>query len=716
MKPRLLLQVCLLTWCAVVLRVQPVAAQNSPPSVTSDAPVGLTNWYSQSLRKIHFDMHTPGNIPDIGKDFDPDRFARELKSAGFDAVGFFAKCGYGWSYYPTKIGMMHPGLNYDLFGKGVAAMKKQNLKVIAYYGLAAAPAIVAERHPEWRLVSDSPSALPRENGGGIFCLFTPFLEDYTLPQLEEVASNYDIDGLFLDNLPNLAATKCSCSVCLAARKAAGFENLKTADEQAYYQWQLKRVERRCALVFDTLYRTHPNLLVGINYMSASRHGISFTPPEHTGFLTADIVNPGDVFLYSDYELAGWTWRNIPADCMQMRMLTNWKDWTVRSLGSRRSEAALALARGSTYFIGDLLLPQSLTLDPEIMSLHRQANDFLKERESLLGARSSAEVAVLHDSWVCNSEPKKQEYGLAAFTALMDDGQTAHVLRDHDLTKYLSNYRTLVISHCPALDEQAVAALERFVEGGGSLIFSGPVPAKNGAAFSKLLGVSFQGIHKSDTSYLFVTNLPFSAALRSKMHALPPVVCQSPVRCAMPDGAQMLCPLTSSGFISERGLRPPDTVTDHVGISLNHFGRGQAMYCSLPLAQEYWQRGNLEAKYLLQVMTRYLQPAPMVEVESDAALNLFTTVRKSELLVHLISRAAESRPEVPRIEISPPAIHDIELKLRLASPPEYIVLMPGNVPLAWKTEKDFYRVKLPPLKTHACCVIRLGASPMVKSGR
>jgi hypothetical protein len=476
---------------------------------------------------------------------------------------------------------------------------------------------------------------------------------------------------------------------------------------------LKRVEQRCALIFDTLHRSHPNFLVGINYMSASRHGLSFTPPEHTGFLTADIVNPGDVFLYSDYELAGWTWRNVPADCMQMRMLTNWKDWTTRPLESRLSEAALALARGSTYFVGDLLQPQSLSLDPEIMALHRQVNDFLREREALAGARSCAEVAVLHNSWVCNSKPEKQEYGLAAFTALMDDGQTTDVLRDYDLANYLSSYRTLVIPNCPSLDDKAAAALGKFVYDGGNLILCGSVPAENEAVFSKLLGVSFQGMQNFDTSYLFVTNLPFSMALRNKMHALPPVVCQNPVSRAVPNGAQLLCPLAASGFISERGLRPPDKSTDNVGISLNHYGRGQAMYCPMPLTQEYWQRGNLEAKYLLQVMTRYLRPDPMVELKSEAAVNLFTTRRESELLVHLISRSAESRPSAPRVEVSSAAIHGVELKLHLAAPPQSVSLVPGNVPLTWEQKENFYCVKLPPLKTHACCVIRLASSPTVK---
>ena len=66
----------LFAWLVICLTVETAGAQAFPAA---------TNWYGQSLRKIHFDMHTPGNVPDIGKNFDADKFALEIKEAGFDA-------------------------------------------------------------------------------------------------------------------------------------------------------------------------------------------------------------------------------------------------------------------------------------------------------------------------------------------------------------------------------------------------------------------------------------------------------------------------------------------------------------------------------------------------------------------------------------------------------------------------------------------------------
>lgn len=121
------------------------------------------NWYRQIIRKIHFDMHTPGSVEAVGRDFDPIAFAHAIKEAGAEAVCFFARCGYGWSYYPTKVGLPHPHLKRDVFGDGVKAIKDAGIRVIAYVAIDTIPAPLAEKHPEW--CSRKPNGSVRMNTG-----------------------------------------------------------------------------------------------------------------------------------------------------------------------------------------------------------------------------------------------------------------------------------------------------------------------------------------------------------------------------------------------------------------------------------------------------------------------------------------------------------------------------------------------------------------------
>lgn len=676
-------------------------AEKPPTSTVPSSP----DWYHQAWKKIHFDMHTPGNILNVGQDFDADEFAKEIKNSGFDAVCFFAKCGYGWSYHPTKIGVMHPHLSYDLFGKGVAAMKKQNLKVIAYFGMQMAPEAVAKNHPDWYRIAPGAPLEIREQGGVYCCFFTRFVEDFMIPYVVEVNEKYPIDGFFLDCLPSIFVKDCDCAVCHADRTKAGFEKPMPLDP-AYYQWRLNRIQQRCNMILDRLHEKCPNLSVGINFMSACRNSVTFPAAPHTGYLTADIVNPGDVLLYMDYELASTCWRPIPADTMQMRMLTNWQDWTTRTLETRICEAAVSISRGVPYFIGDLLSPQSLKLDEEIMSLHRQTNQFLDQRASVYGkARPTAEYAVLHDNYAYTLEPKTQDSGLGAFTALMDDGCTTHVLQKEDLSTELSHYRTLVIPHCPELSPEAVSAIQQFVKKGGSLVVLGSIPSQNREAFSSLLGVNFSGSHEFKNSYLFLKKSLLEASLREKIHALPPLSFEGSVDRVTLNKARMICALTGSQVYAGLKQRPPAAVTETVGISLNSYGKGEVIYSPISLSQDYWDRGNLHAKYLVQVLARFVTPSPLTFVESDATINTYTLRSGSELQVHLLHRVGESRPALPRLEEKLPAVHDIILKLNLPSPPLSVRLVPGETPLTWKNENGIYSIHLPPLKTHACCVIQ-----------
>ena len=44
------------------------------------------------FRQIHLDFHTSEHIPDVARDFDPERFAATLKKAAVNSVTCFGRC------------------------------------------------------------------------------------------------------------------------------------------------------------------------------------------------------------------------------------------------------------------------------------------------------------------------------------------------------------------------------------------------------------------------------------------------------------------------------------------------------------------------------------------------------------------------------------------------------------------------------------------------
>ena len=69
-------------------------------------PSGV-NRYSQCLRQVHFDFHTPDSVPDFLSRLSIKDFIQTLLGAQVQGIRFFAKCHYGNSYYFTNVGKRH---------------------------------------------------------------------------------------------------------------------------------------------------------------------------------------------------------------------------------------------------------------------------------------------------------------------------------------------------------------------------------------------------------------------------------------------------------------------------------------------------------------------------------------------------------------------------------------------------------------------------------
>ena len=59
-------------------------------------------------RQINLNFHTSEHFPNVGKRFSKEQFQQALKAARLEGINIFAKCHHNWSYYPTKVGKMHP--------------------------------------------------------------------------------------------------------------------------------------------------------------------------------------------------------------------------------------------------------------------------------------------------------------------------------------------------------------------------------------------------------------------------------------------------------------------------------------------------------------------------------------------------------------------------------------------------------------------------------
>lgn len=150
------------------------------------------------FRQVHLDFHTSEQIPGIGADFNAKQWQEALKRGHVNSVTIFSKCHHGLSYHNTKVGQMHPHLDFELMARQIEACREIDVKCPIYIS-AGYDEWSAFHHPEWIAVSREGKMLNPKNAGWKNMAFdTPYL-DYLCEQILEVVQNYDVaDGIFLD--------------------------------------------------------------------------------------------------------------------------------------------------------------------------------------------------------------------------------------------------------------------------------------------------------------------------------------------------------------------------------------------------------------------------------------------------------------------------------------------------------------------------------------
>ena len=116
---------------------------------------GIAAWRPGPWRKVHIEFHNSRHVPKIGERFNADEFGDRLLEAHVNSATVFAKDMYGYCYYPSSLGPMHPGLSFDILGAQVAALRKRKIQVLAYYMTILNPQL-AQQHPEWLNVPRPP--------------------------------------------------------------------------------------------------------------------------------------------------------------------------------------------------------------------------------------------------------------------------------------------------------------------------------------------------------------------------------------------------------------------------------------------------------------------------------------------------------------------------------------------------------------------------------
>ncbi len=698
------------------------AALSAGVTPAQAAPTGKNRvcpWFRDTRRMLHLDSHFSG-FSDIYNGFDAERAAQMYGDAGFQMVSYFAKCWGGYSYYPTKLGIVHPTCRADYTGELTAALKKRGIRRIVYFMMMTEREL-QKQHPEW-VVSADPSNWAPENikkqKVAIMCYNSPYVEQVAIPQMKEVIQKYDVDGFFVDIvMQQYLEWNCYCPNCREqfAREVGGEIPRSDSDPKAfaYRKWSNSHMEGLMEKVHRELSTVKPDIAIIFNYTWMAAYPV--TPPWYIPHVTWDTPTP---------QVGNYSWNfsvesrylntlpDVPFSAMNTRG-NNWGDYALREPEAFQHECAILLASCGGNYLSDIPYPSG-NPDPAVYEVFGQVNRRYRSLEPLLeGSKPVKEAAVLHSAdSVWSKSPLKPHpkwnftpayYSMTgAHKALTELHTQMGILNTEVCLDTLQDYRVLILSDQRILSDREAEKIREFVKNGGALLAThetGTRDTANGKladfALADVFGVKLQGAGEVSNCYLRATPelKPYGA----------------PVMDVEAGGSYTKVTLTTARKLLDlvppyKGTKggPPDSRPEGPGVTLNTYGKGKVVYCATDLFGGYYDKDTPNMRKLAAWMLDRVYPASarrIVMENAPVTVELFYNERKGERFVHLVNYSGDKR------ELGTPqpqgfsAVHGMRVRVKLDKKPSALTLIPDGKAVNFTFSDGWMTFEALPLRIH-----------------
>ncbi|TWT81585.1 Beta-galactosidase trimerization domain protein [Planctomycetes bacterium CA13] len=655
-------------------------------------------------RQIHLDFHTSEHLPEIGADFSKEQFQEALKVANVNAINIFAKGHHSWSYYPTKVGHVHPNLDFDLLGAQIEACHEIGVLCPFYFTFGWSHTD-ATRHPEWcarnqdgTMITtssynfDAKPDTPKPNFQWInMCCNTPY-HDHMMKQVEELCEMYPVDGFWFDiyQINRL----CYCETCKKRMKEQGFNVGNKQDVQRFQGESFKKHQRELSKLIRN---RHPEATIYFNGVtSTSRGAANFTLKLYENNTVQDLEDLPTTWggydklpIQSKYFLkAGY-----PVTAMSGKFHKAWGEFGgFKHPNALKYEAASMISWGANCNFGDQLHPNGL-MDMDTYKNIGVAYEYVEKIEDFgVGGLPTARVGV----W-------------RSFDSDHDEGVTQMLLESHVNfnvanvgNEDLTDFDVIVVPGVPCLNEADAARLNEYAKAGGALLVIGEGAMDRSRQTLLLdIGAEFVGSGTYDRDYLVVGDSIEDGLVNS------PFLCYTPgLRIKPASGTEVLASIrepyfsrTYEKFTSHQNTPYKLEDAPHPGVIRN----GNVIFFAHELDRMYFIHGARLHRDLFANALKLVHKRPMVETKLPSAgrVSLLHQAEQKRYVAHLLYGPPITRGQCEVIE-DLPTLHDVPLTVNLPVDVKKAVLVPAMKELPITKKDGKLTVTIPQFSCH-CAV-------------
>jgi hypothetical protein len=656
------------------------------------------SWFRDCFHQVHMDFHIPEFPPEALDRLDVGAFVDQLQRAGVDLVALFAKCHFGNSYYQTRVGHIHRALKGDFLLEAAGECRRRGIRTLAYYSLCVDKHAYDE-NPDWRYRDET-----GQTYAGVFgsvCMNTPYKDELAMPQLEEIAAGYPVDGFFID-IPFPWGAKdyfCFCPSCRRRWKTEyGIEidaNLPAVERQ---RLNMRTAESWLLQIRELIDRRNPELLICSNIAGTAAVNRRIKELCDIGVWESQ-PRPGD---YLGHSLATRLGRNdiLDVQVMTVRFYEGWGDLSLKPEAQLTTECAAILGNGMRPCVGDQANLDG-TLQEAVYDVLGTSFAFVSRYRPLLDRATTApHTAVLLPTpdaelpFVAGAGARDPELNWkempAAWRGVHKMLVESHIHTDlfySALETDLSRHPLIILPEPGSYSHKTLEQLRAYVAGGGKLLAVGESILQDGrAVLSDVFGIRyFEPLAFSTANFIPDERVKGETADLA-------LQVRGQVFKVLADGAQPLARLVYPAGETQppvKGFRhpcPPPArgASPFPFATLHTYGQGTAVYIAASIFAVYWRTNHHWLRQFVEAVIRFVDPEQPVQIDASGRIEANLMRCDDDLLLNLIHYSLGhqgGQNAIAGIERMEP-VHEIRCRVR-CNRVDAVVLEPENQELPFE---------------------------------
>ncbi|NTV80053.1 MAG: hypothetical protein HGA24_01330 [Candidatus Aminicenantes bacterium] len=632
---------------------------------------------------LHFDLHPQATDTSLGADVSEENIRALLERVKPDFVQYDCKGHAGWAGYPTAVGWASPGIVKDSLAVWRKATRDVGVGLYIHYSGVWDSKAIAE-HPDWARIDAA-----GKRDANATSVFGPYVDELLIPQLNEVAEKYGLDGVWADGECWAAQLDWSPRALAAWTKETGTKDApKDRSDPRWLEWKMfhrRAFERYLVHWTDAVHAANPALQLTSNWMYTSfapkpvEAKLDYLSGDYSPSLSVDRARVEARYLAST---------GMPWDLMAWGF-DKGKDlgWSIKPAKHLMQEAAVVLMQGGGFQIYHQPTRSGHVIEP-IIAQEEAVAAFCRARQDVSHKSATVpQVALLlsSESFWDKSDAVFSPWGdvflelEGALHVLLNLHYSVDILAEHQLLPRLKEYPLVVVPDSPKLTNEFRQALTDYAVDGGSLLLLGEKCAR---LFEPVLGATLVG-----------SPAKIGAELSSPADSL-----------TNADGVWQNVALTTARAAGHRFTTRDARKDGEIAATVNAFGKGQVGAVYGPLASIYFRSHHPWLREFIGGLAAELFPEPMITVDGPPTLDV--SLRKTpdgRLSVHLLNTTGIPLPDRYVFTDFIPPLEDIRLAVRTPARPKSVTWVPDGGTLDWSWADGLLKVTVPELKIHGVLV-------------